>query len=217
MDAEWWSALAAVASAVVAVIAAVIAGSQARSARGQVTIARDQAESAWRSANAAEAQAKLARRQAAAAEAEVVEARRAGDLTEQAESDRRADRHDREGPNFEQEGTAFLYGKQAVVGLRMKGGPGRMLLTIEPTETTRLVGISLKEWAAGEDVPVALTIPTVERGELVEFRVHLSVEPWRGHAEITVPVTVTAKSSGSDSRTWRRRVSITLHKPQRLS
>jgi hypothetical protein len=91
MDAATWSAIAGWAAAAVAIVAAVLAGRQAKAAREQADAATDQAASAWRGANAAEEQA--------------VEARNANRLTEQQlELQRLSDRAARE-PRFTLEWT----------------------------------------------------------------------------------------------------------------
>lgn len=73
-----WGAVGAVVAASVAIVAAIIASFQARSAHKQQAAAQDQAASAWRAANAAEEQA--------------TEVHRANEIAERAEADRLKER-----------------------------------------------------------------------------------------------------------------------------
>ena len=96
-------------------------------------------------------------------------------------------------------------------------GVGAAPVTRRPETPLTLALVTAERWAAhvaGDEAPDGPQ-GSSSRPVALEAVAELGVE-WRDPLP-AVPVTVTAKSSGSDSRTWRRRVSITLHKPQRLS
>lgn len=128
-----WQTIAAIATAVAAVIALGTAGT----ALWQVTVAKDQAASAWRAANAAEEQATAAEQQARAADEQVLIMRA------QVEAAQR-DRHSADRPVFTFGQTGNTGDLCLIIG-RLERGPDELEVTV--------VHVLLRPYGVGPDYP----------------------------------------------------------------
>ena len=159
------------------------------------------ADNAGRAADASERSAGASEQSAATS---------AGSLAlAQAEADRRAaDRHGDGGPAIVRV-SGSLSERTARVTLRVVGGPGKVVLDVEPG-TTWCPTISAHE---NSDGGTSIRYPPRHDGETFDLIGHLSLTPWEGYTEIALPLEITVLSCDGSDRTWRRSIAPMLDRP----
>lgn len=206
MEPDTWIAAA---SAVVTVLALVVAILARKDSRRSSRAGEQSANAADRSATASELSAATGETSARAAQRSADAAEAANAMQAEEAEQRRTDRHDVAGPQFEPDG-AYVLERAVPIRLRMAGGPGRVAVEVRPAEVPWCEGLSISD-----DTKRATSVwyPPMEPGDEITLTAHLAVDLWRGHQQLSLPLIVTATSREAPPRVWERRVSVLMRPP----